>query len=64
MNELIALFKAENLPQEEGQDCESLRKIKEAYGGARGLMTDLSTDEKTGIIGDERDIKRRQNIFG
>mmetsp|Transcript_104994 Transcript_104994/g.145192 ORF Transcript_104994/g.145192 Transcript_104994/m.145192 type:complete len:131 (+) Transcript_104994:133-525(+) len=34
------------------------------HGGAHGVLKATGSDEKTGIMGDERDIKRRQSFFG
>jgi len=33
-------------------------------GSTKGVLRDLSSDENTGIIGDEKDLKRRSDVFG
>jgi len=33
-------------------------------GSTKGVLTGLSSDENTGIIGDEKDLKRRSDVFG
>lgn len=40
-----------------------MQLLKE-YGSAEGLLRKLASDKDTGIIGDERDIRRRKAVFG
>jgi len=53
-------FRKEHLevPLNKGEKRESL-VILEKVGLYQGLLKSLSTDALTGIIGDEKDIKRR-----
>lgn len=58
--ELSLLFRKEHLdlPLNQGEKRESLI-ILEKVGLYEGLLKSLGTDGLTGIIGDEKDIKRR-----
>lgn len=58
--ELSLFFRKEHLevPLNKGEKRESL-VILEKVGLYDGLLKSLSTDLLTGIIGDEKDIKRR-----
>jgi len=60
--QLTELFKEENRAAEGGAS-NSLQKLK-SLGFAEGVMQGLATDVGTGIIGDERDIRRRSGLFG
>lgn len=40
-----------------------LEKLNQ-HGGAQGVLKATGSDDRTGIMGDERDIKRRQSFFG
>lgn len=40
-----------------------LDELKE-YGSTAGVIKKLASDENTGIIGDDKDIKRRSKVFG
>lgn len=46
-----------------GEKRESLN-ILEKVGNYSGLLDKLNTEEKTGIVGDNKDIMRRQSFFG
>jgi len=58
--ELSLLFRKEHLevPLNQGEKRESLI-ILEKVGHYEGLLKSLGTEAMTGIIGDEKDIKRR-----
>jgi hypothetical protein len=47
----------------EGEKRESLN-ILEKVGMYEGLLDKICTDKMTGIVGDKKDIKRRQSFFG
>jgi len=49
------------LPDNLGEQRESL-KILEKVGLAKGLLDSIATDAETGIIGDLKDIARRQKL--
>lgn len=34
------------------------------HGSTNGILKKLATEASTGIIGDEKDLKRRKNVFG
>jgi hypothetical protein len=46
--------------KDNGAQLEQLRD----RGSTKGVLRDLSSDENTGIIGDEKDLKRRSDVFG
>lgn len=49
------------LPDNLGEQRESL-KILEKVGLVKGLLDSIATDAETGIIGDLKDIARRQKL--
>lgn len=51
------------MPENAGEYKECL-KILELVGMQVGLLEKVATDASTGIIGDAKDIERRQNIYG
>lgn len=34
------------------------------YGGTAGILKKLASEKNTGIVGDEKDLKRRKKVFG
>jgi len=54
----LTMFFDNNVPLET-----RLEKLSQ-HGGAQGVLKATGSDERTGIMGDERDIKRRQSFFG
>jgi len=63
--DLALFFEKRNLrmPDNEGESRISLTILKEC-GYNQGLCQLLVSDKESGIIGDEKDIERRQRIFG
>jgi len=63
--ELSLFFRKEHMqvPENKGEKRESLI-VLEKVGLYAGLLHSLGTDALTGIIGDAKDIKRRQTFFG
>ena len=51
------------VPDNAGECRTSLNILREC-GYSQGLCQLLNTDADTGIVGDQADIQRRQNIFG
>jgi len=51
------------MPDNIGERRESLCILEKVYW-EKGLLDYLVTDAETGIIGDVKDIKRRQKFFG
>ena len=49
--------------QESGANKSQFELLKER-GLTEGVLRDLSSDKSTGIIGDEKDLKRRSDVFG
>jgi hypothetical protein len=39
-------------------------ELQDKHNGLPGLLSSLQTEEETGIIGDDRDLKRRKEYFG
>jgi len=39
-------------------------ELQDKHNGLPGLLSALQTEEETGIIGDDRDLKRRKEYFG
>ena len=63
--ELELLFERDrnNMPDNEGERRETL-SILEDVGYADGLIYSLASDLRTGIVGDVKDLKTRQDFFG
>lgn len=38
--------------------------LKEQFDGVNGIIRSLMTDKNLGIVGDERDLYRRETFFG
>jgi len=38
--------------------------LVEDLGKATGILKDLASEKNTGIVGDEKDLKRRKKVFG
>jgi len=55
--ELSDLFKHSN-------NLQNQTELLHRYGGTEGVLKKLASDKDTGIIGDERDIRRRKAVFG
>jgi len=64
-NDLQMFFLKRNIkkPDNHGESRISLNILKEC-GYNKGLSLLLNSDMQTGIIGDAKDIKRRQTVFG
>ena len=64
-DDLTLMFTKKNVavPENEGE-CRVALNVLKKCGYNDGLCLLLSTDTKTGIIGDKQDIERRQEAFG
>lgn len=43
---------------------ERAAKLNQEFGGVHGILKSLQSEAGTGIMGDERDLKRRETFFG
>jgi len=41
-----------------------LAELKDQYGSTKGVLRKLASDAATGIMGDEKDLRRREAVFG
>lgn len=63
--DLTLFFMKKNVKKPDNQgECRIALNILKDCGYNNGLCMLLNTDKETGIIGDRRDIERRQAIFG
>lgn len=41
-----------------------LEELNKDHGSVKGILKKLASDAGTGIVGDEKDLKRRTTVFG
>lgn len=64
-SDLILLFEKKNLKvADNAGECKLSLNILKECGYAGGITQLLVSDKDTGIVGDSRDVERRQRIFG
>jgi magnesium-transporting ATPase (P-type) len=63
--DLTLFFEKRNIqkPDNDGE-CRVSLKILKKCGYNKGLCMLLNTEKETGIIGDKKDVERRQKLFG
>jgi Ca2+-transporting ATPase len=59
--QLRALFGSEDL---QDSNLEAQLEALKGHGSARGVLKKLASEASTGIVGDEKDLRRRKAVFG